>query len=192
MIWILFELLGIYLQGKKQKGRQLKAPVLRDFLIKGNAIVNSSVMVRKPLITQIGGISEEISLITSEDYNTWLKISEVTDRFKYIPVSLGEYRVHASNTSSTIDPSVSLEFAILEFIFKLKREDQLKAKAFISYTAGKQCYFRKLYLDSFKYFRTSLISIDHSLIIQNIYFLILSGYGFLILKIKKQFTCHQK
>ena len=50
----------------------------------GNAIGNSSVLVRKKLLTKIGGINENKNLVASEDYNTWLKIAELTDKFKFI------------------------------------------------------------------------------------------------------------
>jgi hypothetical protein len=39
--------------------RQLKSLMIKDLLIKGKAIVNSTVIVRKKLLTKVGGISED-------------------------------------------------------------------------------------------------------------------------------------
>ena len=71
------------------KSRQLKKPVLIDLLVKGNAINNSSVIVRKRLLEKIGLINEDRDLIAAEDYNTWLKISKLTNKFLYLQKSLG-------------------------------------------------------------------------------------------------------
>ena len=79
--------------------RQLKSPMLKDLLIKGNAIVNSTVIVRKKLLTKVGGISEDKNMVASEDYNTWLRIAALTERFRYIPKSLGCYQVHSNGVS---------------------------------------------------------------------------------------------
>ena len=49
--------------------------MLQDLLTKGNAIVNSSVIVRRKLLTKVGGISEDKKMVASEDYNTWLRDS---------------------------------------------------------------------------------------------------------------------
>ena len=79
---------NFYFKRKNYKGRQLKKPILKDLLLgvikDGNAIGNSSVIVRKNLLTKIGGISENKNLVASEDYNTWLRIAQITDKFKYI------------------------------------------------------------------------------------------------------------
>jgi len=85
------------------KGRQLKYPVLIDLLesgiIKGNAIGNSSVLVRKNILNKIGGINENIKLVGSEDYNTWLRVAQITDQFKYLKKNLGYILIHDTNTS---------------------------------------------------------------------------------------------
>ena len=77
---------------KKFKGRLLSKPILKDLLVgaikEGNAIGNSSVIVRKNILTKIGGINENRNLVASEDYNTWLRIAEVTDEFKYLKKNL--------------------------------------------------------------------------------------------------------
>ena len=43
---------------------------------------------------KVGGISENKNLVAAEDFNTWLKIAKVTDKFKYLNKKLGFYLVH--------------------------------------------------------------------------------------------------
>ena len=69
---------------KKIKSRKLKKPVLIDLLTEGNAIGNSSVVVRKKFLDEINGIDESKELVAAEDYNTWLRIAKLTDQFVYL------------------------------------------------------------------------------------------------------------
>ena len=97
---------------------QVKSPVLRDLLLRGNPIVNSSVMIRKKLINQIGGINEQFDMVTAEDYNTWLQIAGVTESFRYIPKHLGNYLQHSQNTSRK-DMSIPSRVACEKFMYSL-------------------------------------------------------------------------
>ena len=55
-----------------------------DLLENGNAISNSSVIVRKNT-KKVGLIDESKELVAAEDYNTWLKIADLTNQFLYMP-----------------------------------------------------------------------------------------------------------
>ena len=102
----------------KQKilpSRQLEQPVLIDLLINDNAILNSSVMVRRSLLVKIGDINESKKMIASEDYNTWLRIAKITDNFLYIPKVLGSIFVHSSGASNK-DMYSSVIYAAKEFM----------------------------------------------------------------------------
>jgi glycosyltransferase involved in cell wall biosynthesis len=100
------------------KGRKLKSPITIDFLLNGNAINNSSVMVRSSLLHKIGLINEARDMIAAEDYNTWLKLSCITEKFLYIKKSLGYYFVHQNGVSqkNMSDPTKN---ACNEFLYKL-------------------------------------------------------------------------
>ena len=78
---------------KKSNLRLLKKPIFEDLYCKGNTIVTSSVVVKKKLLLDIGKMSEEKNLIASEDYDTWLKIAKITNKFFLIKRCLGHYRV---------------------------------------------------------------------------------------------------
>ena len=87
------------LKKRNLKSRKLRKPILMDLLNNGNIICNSTVLVRKSILIRVGGVSEKINMISSEDYNTWLKVSEITDGFVHIPKYLGYYAVHQNNIS---------------------------------------------------------------------------------------------
>jgi glycosyltransferase involved in cell wall biosynthesis len=121
---------------KTIKSRQVKPPVLIDLLLKGNAIVNSSVVVRKSLLEQIGGINESREMIAAEDYNTWLRIAQLSNQFLYLPQRLGYYLQHNNNISLK-DMSLPGRHAALEFIGLLSDQQILKLEANFRYTSGR-------------------------------------------------------
>jgi len=82
------------------RSRELNSPVFDDLLAHGNGLLNSSVVVRKCLLVEIGGISEELNLIPYDDFDTWLRISKLTNKFKRIPYTLGYYWMGGGNISS--------------------------------------------------------------------------------------------
>ena len=79
---------------------KLKKPILIGLLLNGNAVGNSSVIVRKELIEKVGYIDENKNLIACEDYNTWLKISTETDKFLYFSKRFGYYSFSYKSISS--------------------------------------------------------------------------------------------
>jgi glycosyltransferase involved in cell wall biosynthesis len=86
---------------KKMNIRQVKKPVTEDLLINGNMLPNSSVVVDRKILYDIGLLNEDRNFITYEDYDAWLRISELTENFVYIPKCLGFYWEGESNLSST-------------------------------------------------------------------------------------------
>mgnify|MGYP003695025625 CR=1 FL=1 len=125
------------------KGRQLKKPILNDLLesgiSKGNAIGNSSVIVRKNILRKIGGISENIKLVGSEDYNTWLRIAKITNQFKYLHKNLGYVLIHDNNTSK-IDMSISQRQAVIEFMNSFNSSQKLNLEVKLKYISGNYDY----------------------------------------------------
>jgi len=120
-------------QKKILKGRKLKTPVMIDLLVAQNPIVNSSVVVRAKLVNKIGGISEEPSMVGCEDYNAWLRISRLTNRFVYIAKSLGVYAVHDGNFSKKLSEG-AIKSATGEFLGSLSESDRKKIRACEIYT----------------------------------------------------------
>lgn len=132
---------------KMTKSWQVKKPVLVDLLTKGNAIVNSSVVVRKCLLEKIGGICDDVKMISAEDYNTWLCISLLSDGFKYLAVRLGYYLQHGQNISGT-DKSLFVRHAVAELIPLLDRKDKIKHEVIMRYAKGRFNYVAGQYVEA--------------------------------------------
>jgi glycosyltransferase involved in cell wall biosynthesis len=121
------------------KSWQVKTPVLMDLLVNGNAIVNSSVVVRKNLLDKIGGINASIEMIAAEDYNTWLRIAQLTNQFVYLPHMLGCYLIHNQSISKK-DMSVPARRAVDEFLHMINNKQKIKLEANFRYTSGRFNY----------------------------------------------------
>ena len=124
---------------KKNKSRYLKKPVLTDLLINGNAISNSSVVVRKRLLNEIGGFNENNELPAAEDYNTWLRIAQLTNKFVYLPRVLGYYFTHNQSMSNK-NMSFPVKHAVAEFLPKLNYKQKIKVEANFKYLSGRFNY----------------------------------------------------
>ena len=161
-----------FFKGKMTITRQLKKPVLIDLLVNGNAISNSSVIVRKKILTKIGLMDEKKELIAAEDYNTWLKISNFTDQFLYLPKKLGYYYIHHEGISQK-DMSIPTQKATQDFLHILNNKQKKKIEANIKYISGRFNYLNFNYkqakkdllfvlrFSSFKLRLKSLIMVAH-------------------------------
>lgn len=158
-----------YFRRKILKSSQFKSSALIDLLIRGNTIPNSSVVVRKSLLDQIGGINESPEMIAAEDYNTWLRIAQLTNGFKYISKRLGFYHLHKQGISSQKDMSVTAQYASNEFTDVLNLKQRKKYLANIKYQNGR-----------FEYLMGNRIAANQSLLIS-------LRYGRISLKIKSAF-----
>jgi glycosyltransferase involved in cell wall biosynthesis len=139
---------NFFLGGKKVKTHQLKTPVLKDLLLKGNIISNSSVVVRKKLLVFAGYLDERIEFKAVEDYNMWLKIARLTEKFFYLPKKLGFYFVHNENISnqkniSNQNISVPLKYAVSNFIKSLNLDQKIQLEANLRYISGRYHYLEK-------------------------------------------------
>jgi glycosyltransferase involved in cell wall biosynthesis len=89
-------------------------PVYLDLLNKGNMIANSSVVVKKNILNLVEGFNENIELITSEDFECWLNIANLTNKFFFINEILGVYLNNDNSESKKVDKTISSN----NFIFK--------------------------------------------------------------------------
>jgi glycosyltransferase involved in cell wall biosynthesis len=83
-----------------QRTRQLMEPVFLDLWRNGNAITNSSAVVKRDLLISVGGLSEDRNLISVEDFDIWLRLAQVTERFQKIDKILGYYWCGGGNLST--------------------------------------------------------------------------------------------
>ena len=157
---------------KKIKSRKLKKPVLIDLLTEGNAIGNSSVVVRKKFLDEINGIDESKELVAAEDYNTWLRIAKLTDQFVYLKKRLGYYLVHDQSVSKK-DMSIPARYAIKEFSGLLTQYQKTKQEAFLKYISGRFNFLNLNYKKSMKDLLFTLKNGGISLKVRSLYMIII-------------------
>jgi glycosyltransferase involved in cell wall biosynthesis len=85
---------------RRSPTRVLHAPVFEDLLSEGNGINLSSVVVRRRLLLEAGGFSEDSAIIAAEDFDAWLRVARRSDGFTRIPRTLGFYLVAPGSLSS--------------------------------------------------------------------------------------------
>ena len=84
----------------RTRGEDISNKPWESLLNYGNSIPNSSVVVRKSCIEVIGGISEERTCISWEDYDTWLRLAKNGFLFKKMNGVLGYYWKGGGNFSN--------------------------------------------------------------------------------------------
>jgi hypothetical protein len=124
------------------RGKQLNKPVISDLLLSGNVIPNSSSIVRKHHLLNVGMINESFDMVGSEDYDTWLKLSTITDGFMYINKELGYYYDHDSTVSKK-NMSHSGSAVIKQYLQALSVQDRFKVMSVFSYQDGRYLYNHK-------------------------------------------------
>ena len=136
-----------FFKKKHIKSRQFIIPVLKDLLLKGNSIATTSVVVRTSLLEQICGMNESVEMIAAEDYNTWLRIAQITDNFLHIPKSLGYYLFHSGGVSKKQNREEARHSACKEFMYLLGPREKVIYNAMACYLIA---------LDNFSYSRASI------------------------------------
>jgi glycosyltransferase involved in cell wall biosynthesis len=109
---------------RKSSGRALRRPIFEDLIANGNALNNSSVVVKRSLLQAIDGFSEDRKLIAAEDYDAWLRVAKLTDAFVRIPQTLGYYWIGSGNLSNprrTVTTTEALEERYFDEFRELRR-----------------------------------------------------------------------
>ena len=91
---------------RKYVGSELKYDPLKHMALLGNPIPNSSVIVRKSSLVEIGGISEDPELISVEDFDTWLMLAKRNLRMIFVPRPLGYYWLGNDGISSVSEKTI--------------------------------------------------------------------------------------
>lgn len=125
-----------FLRAKIIKSWQVKPPVLIDLMARGNAIATSSAVVKKKLLQQLNGMSESADMVAAEDYNTWLRIAQLTNKFRYVSKKLGFYQLHNQGISQK-DMSIPVQCAVADFIDFLNPAQKNKFLVNLRYTKGR-------------------------------------------------------
>ena len=132
-------------------------------LFRGNCLSTSATIVRRDILNKVGGFSEDSTFTTAEDYELWLKISQITSSFIFLDEILGEYRRHELGASSSVLRHLNAELAVVNShislaqkrdIFSFKARNR-KAKAI--YSAGRTCMRVREYRLASSFFLRAII-----------------------------------
>lgn len=156
---------------KLLKGKNYEIPVLKDLIINGNFICNSSVIVKRSILNKIGKINENTQLIASEDYHTWMRISTISNNFKYIPEVLGYYTYHLGGVSKK-DMSISMRFACNEFLKQLNYKEMRLYEGRLAYVEGRYLMTQNIFNQPISKFYQAIIKSKLSIKVKSFYLLI--------------------
>jgi glycosyltransferase involved in cell wall biosynthesis len=163
---------------KVAKGRDLKGNFYKDLLINGNAIVNSSVIIKKEILDLVGEITEDIRLIAVEDYDYWIRVCDITNRVKYINISLGAYWVGGNISYST--KQIEREgFILNKYINSLKDNEKKEAVFRLDFDSARRWHYFYMFNEAKKAYLKSINSTQIDVKIKS-----LIGYLFSYFKIK--------
>ncbi len=110
-------------------------------LCDGISIPNSSVVVRRTLLTQIGGIREQEALRSVEDFDTWVRCALVGCRFKQINGILGYYTIGEDNISAEGKRQIfRIKRVYGDYMHLVSPEDQSKLSGFLAYRIGRMSF----------------------------------------------------
>ena len=154
---------------KGTRRRKLSSAPFVDLMVNGNALINSSVVVKKTIVNNVGGLSEDPSLVAAEDFDLWLKISRITDKFMYIPKSLGKYWMGDGNLSEISEKQISRVKALSnKHSSFLNIEDRKQHELRLNYIIGRLKQKMGSYDDALKLFKTSCKSCHWKLKLRSI------------------------
>lgn len=115
---LVFENKGFFFKKKiYDKSRTIKKPILKYFAENGNPIGQSSVVVKKNILRKVKCISENKEKFSWEDFDTWIKIAKITDKFIRVPNVLGSIWVGPENISN-LDRQILNSYRIKKYYHK--------------------------------------------------------------------------
>jgi teichuronic acid biosynthesis glycosyltransferase TuaG len=86
-------------------------------LYKGNCISTSTTFIAKPLLDSVQGFDENPEIITTEDYDLWLRLASKNPKTIFIPEVLGEFHRLADSASSSVLRNFAAELIVLKTHF---------------------------------------------------------------------------
>jgi glycosyltransferase involved in cell wall biosynthesis len=87
--------------------------LLDQLFLKGNIIVNSSVVVRKCILINLNGFDTNPKLISAEDYDLWIRIALETDKYIYLDEPLGTY----SYTQDSLSLNYKMKLKNFQYLY---------------------------------------------------------------------------
>ena len=92
-----------------------------SLLFNGNCISTSAVVVLRSSLFEVGLFNESKNLITSEDYDLWLKLSNAGIKMSFLKDVLGEYLLHMQSNSNSSEKNMNAILCCFESHFENKK-----------------------------------------------------------------------
>ena len=140
-----------------------EAATHHNLIYKGNRISTSATMVRATLLKEVNGFDTSPELISTEDYDLWIRLAAKSNKFAFIDEPLGEYHRHDNNVSANIEKHLAAELALLAKHFSVNAQFEnvlarRRRKALAYYGAGRSLHrTNKHFLALKKYSRSMII-----------------------------------
>jgi len=144
--------------------KQGKGDFFTTLLYRGNStIATSAVMVKMECFERFGVFSEDPSLVTAEDYELWLRLSNHQVAWGFLPEALGEYTIHGKNASSNVNRQMLAEETVVLWYFKKHNSPHIgerflcrKRRIMLVFRAGIRIWQSGHRYDSLPYFLKGL------------------------------------
>jgi glycosyltransferase involved in cell wall biosynthesis len=120
---------------------QVRPPVLEHMLCDGNPIATSSVVVRRSLLERTGGFDERREVNAAHDFDGWLRVAALTDRFHFVRACLGCY-LFSMNSVSRIDMSIPMRYVFSAHSHQLTVAARSRMEANAAYAAGRHAWHK--------------------------------------------------
>ena len=150
-----------------------------------NALTNSGVVVKRSILEQVGGLSEGF-LTCVEDFDLWLKISRVTEKFTYIPNTLGAYWLGNGKVS---EPSRIIadrtKFVYHKYFNFLKEDDRKQSEMVLCYLLGRIKRILGLWKEALEFFKVSVKSENMKFKLRSICWILLLNFFIKAREVKK-------
>ena len=139
-----------------------EAATHHNLIYKGNRISTSATMVRATLLKEVNGFDVSPELISTEDYDLWIRLAAKSNKFAFIDEPLGEYHRHDNNVSANIEKHLAAELALLtkHFAADSRLQNALarrRRKALAYYGAGRSLHRTSKYFLALKKYARSLM-----------------------------------
>ena len=139
-----------------------EAATHHNLIYKGNRISTSATMVRATLLKEVNGFDVSPELISTEDYDLWIRLAAKSNKFAFIGEPLGEYHRHDNNVSANIEKHLAAELALLtkHFAVDSRLQNALarrRRKALAYYGAGRSLHRTSKYFLALKKYARSLM-----------------------------------
>ena len=174
---IVYHDLDIYTAKGKESFRKIKCRKLSqspfiDLMVNGNALANSGVAIKRNIIDQVGGLCEDRALVAAEDTDLWLRISRITNKFKYIPKSLGGYFLWEGNATEVSEKQILRVKELSDrHVSFLSAEDRSRHELLLSYVLGRVKQRMGLLNDALGFLKISMRSSNIKLKFKSAFFI---------------------